>query len=121
MAEESWRLPNSVQHLAANVQEPPSRYLLREQEPYGGNLAGTKIPEAIPTIDLGLLSASSDTQEANKLRSTLQSWGFFQVIEHLNLVLQFPAPKLLLVSLHFCFVFMESLISFVTFMILCYY
>ena len=79
MADESWRLPNSVQQLAANVQEPPSRYLLREEEPLGGNLAGTEMPEPIPTIDLGLLSASNDVEEAAKLRSALQTWGFFQV------------------------------------------
>lgn len=68
MAAESWRLPNSVQQLAVNVQEPPSQYLLREQEPLGWNLAGTKMPEPIPTIDLGLLSASSDAEEAAKPR-----------------------------------------------------
>ncbi|XP_003564222.2 protein SRG1-like isoform X3 [Brachypodium distachyon] len=82
MAAESWRLPNSVQQLAVNVQEPPSQYLLREQEPLGWNLAGTKMPEPIPTIDLGLLSASSDAEEAAKLRSALQNWGFFQVSNH---------------------------------------
>ena len=79
MADESWRLPNSVQQLAANMQEPPSQYLLREQELLGGNLAGAEMPEPITTIDLGLLSASNDPEEAAKLRSALQTWGFFQV------------------------------------------
>jgi hypothetical protein len=79
MADESWRLPNSVQQLAANVEEPPSQYLLREEEPLARNLAGTEMPEPIPTIDIGLLSASNDAGEAAKLRSALLTWGFFQV------------------------------------------
>uniref|UniRef100_A0A453QWL4 Non-haem dioxygenase N-terminal domain-containing protein n=1 Tax=Aegilops tauschii subsp. strangulata TaxID=200361 RepID=A0A453QWL4_AEGTS len=79
MADESWRLPNSVQQLAANMQEPPSQYLLREQELLGGNLAGAEMPEPITTIDLGLLSSSNDPEEAAKLRSVLKTWGFFQV------------------------------------------
>uniref|UniRef100_M8C338 Non-haem dioxygenase N-terminal domain-containing protein n=1 Tax=Aegilops tauschii TaxID=37682 RepID=M8C338_AEGTA len=78
MADESWRLPNSVQQLAANMQEPPSQYLLREQELLGGNLAGAEMPEPITTIDLGLLSSSNDPEEAAKLRSVLKTWGFFQ-------------------------------------------
>ncbi|KAF7094048.1 hypothetical protein CFC21_096407 [Triticum aestivum] len=82
MADESWRLPSSVQQLAASTQEPPRQYLLREQEPLGGNLAGTEMPEPIPTIDLGLLSASNDAEEAAKLRSALQTWGFFKVSNH---------------------------------------
>uniref|UniRef100_M8BUF7 Protein SRG1 n=1 Tax=Aegilops tauschii TaxID=37682 RepID=M8BUF7_AEGTA len=80
MADESWRLPNSVQQLAATVQEPPSRYLLREHEGLDGHLAGAELPEQIPTIDLGLLSASNDAEEATKLRSALQSWGFFKPV-----------------------------------------
>ncbi|KAM3194910.1 hypothetical protein ACQJBY_071135 [Aegilops geniculata] len=82
MADESWRLPNSVQQLAANMQEPPSQYLLREQELLGAHLAGAEMPEPVPTIDLGLLSASNDPEEAAKLRSALQTWGFFQVCNH---------------------------------------
>ncbi|VAI83291.1 unnamed protein product [Triticum turgidum subsp. durum] len=82
MADESWRLPNSVQQLAASMQEPPSQYLLREQELLDGNLAGAEMLEPVPTIDLGLLSASYDLEEAAKLRSALQTWGFFQVSNH---------------------------------------
>ncbi|XP_048542443.1 codeine O-demethylase-like [Triticum urartu] len=82
MADESWRLPNSVQQLAANMQEPPSQYLLREQELLGGNLAGAEMPEPVPTIDLGLLSASNDPEEAAKLLSALKTWGFFQISNH---------------------------------------
>lgn len=80
MADESWRLPNLVQQLAATVQEPPSRYLLREQEHLGGHLAGTELPELIPAIDLGLLSASNNAEEATKLCSALQRWGLFQLL-----------------------------------------
>jgi isopenicillin N synthase-like dioxygenase len=36
------------------------------------------MPEPIPMIDLGLLSASNDADEAAKLRSALLTWGFFQ-------------------------------------------
>ncbi|XBI35938.1 hypothetical protein VPH35_121548 [Triticum aestivum] len=68
MADESWRLPNSVQQL--------------EQELLGGNLAGAEMPEPITTIDLGLLSASNDPEEAAKLLSALKTWGFFQVSNH---------------------------------------
>ncbi|XP_020170253.1 codeine O-demethylase-like [Aegilops tauschii subsp. strangulata] len=82
MADESWRLPNSVQQLAATVQERPSRYLLREHELLGGHRAGTELLELIPTVDLGLPSASNDVEEANKLRSALWSWGFFLVSNH---------------------------------------
>ncbi|KAE8794476.1 Protein SRG1 [Hordeum vulgare] len=82
MADESWKLPSSVQQLAASIQEPPSRYLIRQQEPLGGNLAGTEMPEPIPTVDLGLLSASNDAEEAAKLRSALQTWGFFKLSNH---------------------------------------
>uniref|UniRef100_A0A0D9WMH9 Non-haem dioxygenase N-terminal domain-containing protein n=1 Tax=Leersia perrieri TaxID=77586 RepID=A0A0D9WMH9_9ORYZ len=77
MADESWRLPNIVQELAAGVQEPPSRYLLREQDLVGGQLAGAELPEPIPTIDLRRLSGSDCADEAAKLRSALQNWGFF--------------------------------------------
>uniref|UniRef100_A0ACD5XWH9 Uncharacterized protein n=1 Tax=Avena sativa TaxID=4498 RepID=A0ACD5XWH9_AVESA len=82
MVDDSWRLPNLVQQLATNVHVPPSQYLLREDEPLGRDLVGTEMPEPIPTIDLGLLSASNDAGETGKLRSALQTWGFFQVSNH---------------------------------------
>uniref|UniRef100_A0A0D9WMH7 Fe2OG dioxygenase domain-containing protein n=2 Tax=Leersia perrieri TaxID=77586 RepID=A0A0D9WMH7_9ORYZ len=78
MADESWRLPNIVQELAAGVQEPPSRYLLRDHD----QIAGAEIPEPIPTIDLGRLSGSNGADEATKLRSALQNWGLFLVSNH---------------------------------------
>ncbi|CAL5036700.1 unnamed protein product [Urochloa decumbens] len=82
MADYSWRLPTIVQELAATVQEPPSRYLLPEQNRPGGLLACVEMPEVIPTIDLRRLSANNDVQEAAKLRMALQSWGFFLITNH---------------------------------------
>jgi len=81
MADEPWRVPSTVQELAANVQEPPSRYLVPEQERLGDQLAGAEMPEPVPTIDLRRLLASDGGagEEAAKLRSALQSWGFFLV------------------------------------------
>ncbi|CAD6337484.1 unnamed protein product [Miscanthus lutarioriparius] len=83
MADESWRVPSLVQELAATVQEPPSRYLIPEQDRRDGQLAGAEMPEPVPTIDLRRLFASDGAdQEATKLRAALQSWGFFLVTEH---------------------------------------
>ncbi|PUZ61953.1 hypothetical protein GQ55_4G319400 [Panicum hallii var. hallii] len=84
MADEPWRMPSTVQELAANVQEPPSRYLLPEEERLSDQLAGAEMPEAVPTIDLRRLLASDDGagEEAAKLRSALQSWGFFLATDH---------------------------------------
>ncbi|PUZ61957.1 hypothetical protein GQ55_4G319800 [Panicum hallii var. hallii] len=84
MADEPWRMPSTVQELAANVQEPPSRYLLPEEERLSDQLAGAEMPEAVPTIDLRRLLASDDGagEEAAKLRSALQSWGIFLVANH---------------------------------------
>ena len=73
-----------MQELAATVQEPPSRYLIPEQDRRDGQLAGAEMPEPVPTIDLQRLLASDDDyadEEATKLRSALQSWGFFLVRE----------------------------------------
>jgi len=80
MADESWRVPSIVQELAATVHEPPSRYLIPEQDRRDGQLAGAEMPEPVPTIDLRRLFASDGAdQEATKLRAALQSWGFFLV------------------------------------------
>ena len=69
-----------MQELAATVQEPPSRYLIPEQDRRDGQLAGAEMPEPVPTIDLRRLFASDGAdQEATKLRAALQSWGFFLV------------------------------------------
>ncbi|CAN6208494.1 unnamed protein product [Urochloa humidicola] len=84
MADESWRVPSPVQELAATVQEPPSRYLVPEQDPLSDQLAGAEMPEPVPTIDLRRLLALDDgaSSEAEKLRLALQNWGFFLVTGH---------------------------------------
>jgi hypothetical protein len=78
-AYESWRVPSIVQVLAATVQEPPSRYLIPEQDRRHDQLAGAEMLDPVPTIDLQRLLASDDSanEEPTKLRSALLSWGFF--------------------------------------------
>ena len=77
-----------MQEVAATVQEPPSRYLIPEQDRGGDQLAGAEMPDPVPTIDLQRLLASDSAadEEATKLRSALQTWGFFLV--------RLPAPFL---------------------------
>jgi len=103
MADEPWRVPSTVQELAANVQEPPSRYLVPEQERLSDHLAGAEMPVLVPTVDLRRLLASDDGagEEAAKLRSALQSWGFFLVTLSASLV--FLRRLQLKVKLCFCF------------------
>jgi len=50
MADESWRVPSIVQELAATVHEPPSRYLIPEQDRRDDQLAGAEMPDPVPTI-----------------------------------------------------------------------
>ena len=90
--DESWRVPCIVQELAATVQEPPSRYLIPEQDRRHDQLAGVEMPDPVPTIDLQRLLASDDSAdaEATKLRSALLSWGFFLVSLLTSFVLQLP-------------------------------
>nr|TKW19931.1 hypothetical protein SEVIR_4G052100v2 [Setaria viridis] len=77
--EQPWKIPPIVQELAAGVHEPPRRYLVREQDRPA--MAGVTMSEPIPIVDLSRLSpAPSDdhgADEAAKLRSALQNWGFF--------------------------------------------
>ncbi|CAN6190538.1 unnamed protein product [Urochloa humidicola] len=79
MAGESWRVPTPVQELAAGVVEPPSQFVLQEQDRPGSLLLATGMPEPIPMIDLSRLS---DADEVAKLQSALQSWGLFLVANH---------------------------------------
>jgi hypothetical protein len=71
-------IPPIVQELVAGVQEPPSRYVLPEQDRPA--VAGSKMPEPIPIVDLSCLS-DSDTSavETAKLQSALENWGLFLV------------------------------------------
>ncbi|XP_062228222.1 2-oxoglutarate-dependent dioxygenase 11-like [Phragmites australis] len=79
MADESWRVPTPVQEQAAAVEEPPSRYIQREQN-RPGSLLAADMPEPIPVVDLSRLPAAAD--EAAKLRSALHTWGLFLVTNH---------------------------------------
>ncbi|KAJ1258263.1 hypothetical protein BS78_10G061600 [Paspalum vaginatum] len=80
MADESWRVPTPVQELASAAEEPPSRYVLREQDRPGRLLVADDMPEPIPVVDLSRLP--DDDAEAAKLRSALQSWGLVLVSNH---------------------------------------
>ena len=71
-----------VQEVAASaggLPTLPTRYVLREKDrpsPAGGVAA----PElAFPTVDVQRLADPGDVEEADKLRSALQSWGLFKV------------------------------------------
>jgi isopenicillin N synthase-like dioxygenase len=65
-----------VQELAAGVVEPPSQFVLQEQDRPESLLLTSNLPEPIPVIDLSRLAAA---EEASKLRSALQTWGLFLV------------------------------------------
>jgi hypothetical protein len=65
-----------VQELAAGVVEPPSQFVLQEQDRPESLLLASNLPEPIPVIDLSRLAAA---EEASKLRSALQTWGLFLV------------------------------------------
>ncbi|KAJ1258266.1 hypothetical protein BS78_10G062000 [Paspalum vaginatum] len=80
MADESWRVPTPVQELVGAAEEPPSRYVLREQDRPGNLLVADDMPEPIPVVDLSRLP--DDDAEAAKLRSALQSWGLVLVSNH---------------------------------------
>lgn len=74
-----------MQELAANVPEPPSEYVVDEQDRPA--ITGSDMPEPIPVIDLSRLSASSSSDddsggELAKLRSALENWGLFLAVGH---------------------------------------
>ncbi|TVU02455.1 hypothetical protein EJB05_52043, partial [Eragrostis curvula] len=81
--DQPWKIPPIVQELAAGVQTPPSRYVVREENRPDAAVA---MPEPIPIVDLSRLSAASDghgsDDEIAKLRSALQSWGLFLAVGH---------------------------------------
>ncbi|KAL6898018.1 hypothetical protein ACP4OV_006614 [Aristida adscensionis] len=80
MAEESWKVPALVQDLAADAAEPPSRYVVPEEDRPGSLLLAPDMPEPIPIVDLSRVLTDAD--EAGKLRSALQTWGFVLVTNH---------------------------------------
>ncbi|KAG2609097.1 protein SRG1-like [Panicum virgatum] len=75
-----WKIPPIVQELAAGVQEPPSRYVVRDQDRPAA-AAAAAMPEPIPIVDLSRLSAAEDGEVA-KLRCALQNWGLFLAVGH---------------------------------------
>lgn len=78
--DQPWKIPPIVQELAAGVQEPPSRYVIAEQD--RPSIAAAAMPEPIPIVDLSRLSADDGADELAKLRSALQDWGLFLAVGH---------------------------------------
>lgn len=76
MAVESWTVPTPVKDLAALVDEPPSRFVQREEHRPGSLMLAADMPDPLPIVDLNKLSTAD---EAAKLRSALQTWGLFLV------------------------------------------
>ncbi|XP_066370919.1 protein SRG1-like [Miscanthus floridulus] len=76
-----------VQEVAAAVLPTlPTRYVLREEDrptapPTTGGVAAPELA-AFPTVDVQRLADPGDVEEADKLRSALQSWGLFKVTGH---------------------------------------
>lgn len=79
---EPWKavkIPPIVQELATGVQEPPSRYVIPEQN--RPTAAGSEMPDPIPIIDLSRLSDNC-ADEVAKLWSALENWGLFLAVGH---------------------------------------
>ncbi|XP_047339306.1 codeine O-demethylase-like [Impatiens glandulifera] len=81
-------ITKSVKEMSINGDDPPSTYLVRESK-FGS--IDTSAPTAtIPVIDLSLFYSSSsssstspaESNELDKLRSALTSWGCFQLTGH---------------------------------------
>ncbi|XP_066376366.1 jasmonate-induced oxygenase 4-like [Miscanthus floridulus] len=76
------QMVQEVATAAGGLPTLPTRYVLREKDrpsPAGGVAA----PElAFPTVDVQRLADPGDVEEADKLRSALQSWGLFKVTGH---------------------------------------
>ena len=92
-----WKIPPIVQELAAGVQEPPSRYVVRDQDRPAA-AAAAAMPEPIPIVDLSRLSAADDGEVA-KLRCALQNWGLFLVKVFLWLIDPTPTKLIWVQSL----------------------
>uniref|UniRef100_A0A0D9WMH5 Fe2OG dioxygenase domain-containing protein n=1 Tax=Leersia perrieri TaxID=77586 RepID=A0A0D9WMH5_9ORYZ len=79
------KIPPTVQELAAGVHEPPSQYIVHEQDRPA--VTCSDLPSPIPVIDLSRLSVSDSDDEDNagelaKLRSALDDWGLFLAVGH---------------------------------------
>lgn len=68
-----------VQELAESGQGPPDPYILRDDD---RPIAASPVASTVPVIDLHRLLRADGCDEAEKLRSALQSWGIFQAIGH---------------------------------------
>lgn len=75
-----------VQEIAADYNHPPERYIRKQDEEYG-NVSNTPVSspmsEVVPVIDISLLTSS--LSELHKLKSSVSSWGCFQVSLSLSL------------------------------------
>ncbi|KAJ6794872.1 putative 2-oxoglutarate-dependent dioxygenase [Iris pallida] len=80
-----------VQELARTGQAPPDRYIqTNDSRP----IAAPAVTSAVPVIDLRRLFRSDGAEEAEKLRSALQSWGLFQVGVYHLLVIDTDIPTI---------------------------
>lgn len=69
-----------VQNLAETGGGPPDRYVLRAEDRQD---CAPPVASDVPIIDLRrLVGPDGEEDEAEKLRSAVQSWGLFQVIGH---------------------------------------
>ncbi|XP_077222426.1 protein LATERAL BRANCHING OXIDOREDUCTASE 1-like [Tasmannia lanceolata] len=71
-----------VQDIAKNLKELPKQYVQKESN---RPIKTSPPPSPIPVVDLHLLSSSQEDEmkeEMERLRTALQTWGFFQAIGH---------------------------------------
>ncbi|KAJ3695513.1 hypothetical protein LUZ60_000890 [Juncus effusus] len=73
--------PNLAQELAVNGRDPPSRYILKDQN-HPISISSAQPSSPIPVIDLSRLSRPDGGDELAKLRSALESWGLFLLVGH---------------------------------------
>ncbi|KAM2779472.1 hypothetical protein COP1_014736 [Malus domestica] len=74
----------TVQEVLIQMEQVPEKYIHKVED------GGVQVPDAsaaqlmdVPVIDLAVLAASSiSVNELEKLRSSLATWGCFQVINH---------------------------------------
>lgn len=66
-------LPGTVQELASKGEEIPEKFIHKDGD---GGAPNAPIMD-VPVVDIALLGSS--TEELDKLRSALNTWGCFQV------------------------------------------